>query len=538
MSKNIIMNGEVFEDVSTVNVPKEGGGVATFEDIDEKNYATEEELAAAVEGLATEQFVEEKIAEIPEPVASWNDLQDKPFGDTYGFVPWFDNETVTIKESTTDDGETYYTGLSKLDQDHYNIEIGEKIVVIWDGVEYECEITGAGGAAYGFGNFSLSPRYGEGDDVEYPNLPLYGLIGGTSTTIYVAADAVGEHTLSVGVYGTVTNTLDERFIPDSIARLAIVPYSTLKVLASHDEELNFTNTQIGNASCYTDLKTYEFGSVISGTDILVNIDGVKYKCVRDIGFFGNYSLHPNYEEGDVVEYPDLPFVYVNGSKGYPTIYGNEELIGTHTFSIMATEGSAALTPEECIPDTVARLDAVPHSTLKRFVAWNGIVEVAPDTTHSGEECWTITIPISDILNEIKVGDVVEITWDGTTHNCVVRDFASGGNIHFGNYNINPSYVDGDVVEFPDIPIFAVGAKRDDYYVYTIYSTQDMVGVHELSIKARSMGEVVPVPEECIPETIQRVGDNVIIKSSTPNSTKLFKITVTDDGVVTATEVTV
>lgn len=41
----------------------------------------------------------------------------------------------------------------------------------------------------------------------------------------------------------------------------------------------------------------------------------------------------------------------------------------------------------------------------------------------------------------------------------------------------------------------------------------------------------------IPDSIQRVGGDVIIPSSTPNSTKKFKITVDDTGTISATEVT-
>ena len=46
-----------------------------------------------------------------------------------------------------------------------------------------------------------------------------------------------------------------------------------------------------------------------------------------------------------------------------------------------------------------------------------------------------------------------------------------------------------------------------------------------------------LPDICIGENIQRVGDDVIIQSSTADSTKKFKITVDDSGTITATEVT-
>ena len=51
------------------------------------------------------------------------------------------------------------------------------------------------------------------------------------------------------------------------------------------------------------------------------------------------------------------------------------------------------------------------------------------------------------------------------------------------------------------------------------------------------GGVKKFPVSSIPDIIQRVGDDVIINSSTTNSTKKFKITVDDAGTISATEVT-
>ena len=53
-----------------------------------------------------------------------------------------------------------------------------------------------------------------------------------------------------------------------------------------------------------------------------------------------------------------------------------------------------------------------------------------------------------------------------------------------------------------------------------------------------IGETItPMDANFIPNTIQRVGDDVIISSSTADSTKKFKITVDDSGTISATEVT-
>ena len=50
-------------------------------------------------------------------------------------------------------------------------------------------------------------------------------------------------------------------------------------------------------------------------------------------------------------------------------------------------------------------------------------------------------------------------------------------------------------------------------------------------------ELKMLDEKFIPHTIQRAGSDVIINSSTPDSTKKFKITVDDAGTISATEVT-
>ncbi len=56
-----------------------------------------------------------------------------------------------------------------------------------------------------------------------------------------------------------------------------------------------------------------------------------------------------------------------------------------------------------------------------------------------------------------------------------------------------------------------------------------VGLYKIDYKQLS--------DSLIPDTIQRVGNDVIVNSSTPNSTKKFKITVDDTGTLSATEVT-
>ena len=59
----------------------------------------------------------------------------------------------------------------------------------------------------------------------------------------------------------------------------------------------------------------------------------------------------------------------------------------------------------------------------------------------------------------------------------------------------------------------------------------------IRVKELLSEELKMLDEKFIPNTIQRAGSDVIINSSTPDSTKKFKITVDDTGTISATEVT-
>lgn len=57
-----------------------------------------------------------------------------------------------------------------------------------------------------------------------------------------------------------------------------------------------------------------------------------------------------------------------------------------------------------------------------------------------------------------------------------------------------------------------------------------------SIYVQTAHELKQLDEKYIPSTIQRVGDDLILFSSTADSTKKFKITVDDSGIISATEI--
>ena len=72
--------------------------------------------------------------------------------------------------------------------------------------------------------------------------------------------------------------------------------------------------------------------------------------------------------------------------------------------------------------------------------------------------------------------------------------------------------------------------------YVMHMVDGGATAYVSSIYKQDETGIVPIPAEYIDDAIQRVGANVIIHSSTPGSTKKFKITVDDSGNLTATEV--
>ena len=108
-----------------------------------------------------------------------------------------------------------------------------------------------------------------------------------------------------------------------------------------------------------------------------------------------------------------------------------------------------------------------------------------------------------------------------------------GNARLG---VDAGYLNGT---HPDYPITDTG---EPWCFISYHNTaknaiiSTISGFQISSIYVQTAHELKQLDEKYIPSTIQRVGDDLILFSSTPDSTKQFKITVDDSGIITATEV--
>lgn len=125
--------------------------------------------------------------------------------------------------------------------------------------------------------------------------------------------------------------------------------------------------------------------------------------------------------------------------------------------------------------------------------------------------------------EIVEGQTYTVNWDGTEYECVGFDLASKSSAVLGNLSIV-----GEGSDTGEPFIYVHNKKRH----IAMFATHDTAASHTISVKT-TVETVTPMAEEFLPSEV----NELIMNSSTPDSTKKFKITVDDSGTLKATEVT-
>ena len=122
--------------------------------------------------------------------------------------------------------------------------------------------------------------------------------------------------------------------------------------------------------------------------------------------------------------------------------------------------------------------------------------------------------------EIAEGQTYTVNWDGTEYECVCSIF------------------NDTILALGNLSIMGAGDDTGEPFLYTKsnngsgFGTLDTSASHTISVKT-TVETVTPMAEEFLPSEV----NELIMNSSTPDSTKKFKITVDDSGTIAATEVT-
>ena len=278
-------------------------------------------------------------------------------------------------------------------------------------------------------------------------------------------------------------------------------------------------------------------SATVGETYKVTWDGTAYECacvdLKGFTFIGNQSI------GDLGSDTGEPFVMnvLNGSGIY--IY-TADTSASHIFSISGFAVEVVKINEQYLPDsafTEADWDFVSNRPLfyKQLNA-NIIAENITENIRVGTNYVDLGVTAPDFNEGLYYKVEGEILFVNNSANTgyrlqingyykanssaeislgTVYDEYSRKNLDVGFYGGNNSY-----------------GRAGKLYVSSSGHSQSYTITANFAI----ISELKQLSEDYIPNTIQRVGDDVIIASSTANSTKKFKITVDDSGTLTATEV--
>lgn len=328
--------------------------IARVSDIPEVNYPV-----TSVNGMTGNVVIE---AGSGSGVTSWNDLEDKPFYEENNKVAVVENEVVQLSVG----GGSNYGGPTS---SPIVLTAGEKYTVVVDGEEYV--MTAYEGTMQGLSCVCLGDISILNDDNASPDTPICLAYNAShSMTLVGVVGAIEEITLSVYKGSTIIHTLDEKFIPDTIARVEDIP---------HVMEIEVFNEEGSVASGTTRMTTADgaiyFSSPFDAIDdeaIVVIFDGVRYECETyyysstaqgDCVLAGNLkSLEAalNSWSPTPTDYPlgeKYPFAIHASMESGSTMYlylaeaaSSDE---THTVQILRYQPSAVI-DDMCIPDTIAR----------------------------------------------------------------------------------------------------------------------------------------------------------------------------------------
>lgn len=175
----------------------------------------------SIEGLATVEYVDEKVAAIGDGsggsgnggVSSWNDLTDKPFYEEEGVA------TIMAEQDITEFANNQGYGVPSRgfnfgeDMDAFTLEPGVEYTVMWDGNSYPVQLQDIsammGAEAYALGNAAaFDPSFSGNNEPFLIGWNIVGIVilvvdGSTKTT----------HKVGISQYGQIVKTLDVKYLP-------------------------------------------------------------------------------------------------------------------------------------------------------------------------------------------------------------------------------------------------------------------------------------------------------------------------------------
>ena len=372
------------------------------------------------------------------------------------------------------------------------IVVGQTYTVKWDGTEYECV-----GFKFDVNTSAIGnpPILGKGDDTGEPFLYTYNIRRGRG--VFGTHDTSASQTISVKTIAEVITPMAEEFLPTGVTAAAIDNAQTTA---------NNAQTTANNAQTAADNAQTAADNAVKYTTSQDLTDAQKQQARTNIGA-GTSSFSGSYN--DLTDKPTAVQSdwEVNNDSNVAYIKNRTHYERTEYSSILFRNNPIASSPINDIyyyGEKTGSSLSIDEGNIYKVNGNDGNIYIST--------CQRVPIPglatgyAGYVLGNARLG--------------VDAGYLSGTN---SSYPITDTGEPWCFISYKNTAKNAIISTISNFRIGSIY----VQTAHELK----------QLDEKYIPSTIQRVGDDLILLSSTEDSTKKFKITVDDNGTISATEVT-
>jgi hypothetical protein len=466
-------------------------------------------------------------------------------------------KVVIVEEETLTVGSDLY-----VECQFFPFEIGNTYFVTFNGTEYECvawsDPNYEAGKTVCVGNGTFLGSDGYGDDLPFviESYPVWG------RATYLNVGETGDYILSVSETQSIVHQIDIKYVPHDDTKMDVenpVCTGTFSMNRQEDSPIGSRSFVEGSGGSASGICSHAEGLATIATGNyshaqgLYNIEDTENKYAHIVGnggghlgvytrsnahtldwnglgwFAGGLKVGGTGQDDEAAvevalktDIPEIPVTSVNGQTGDVIIENNKQL--TAMSSLITQELSGTL--------AIADLAGVITEQYQHINIYNDTKYHMIQIKYSGNPIGLfgyegyISIHVKSYTDSNNI--VFILSTDYSHYDVTVTN---------GNFNITiESYVDENEVLL----------KRNDveYIPTTDYSPATKKYVDDSTVDKISAPSVMAVGQIIKVKTVDENGKPVeweavdpwVITSSTEGSTKKFKLTIDDDGVLTATEI--
>lgn len=234
------------------------------------------------------------------PTTNWNEIEDRPFYDSYDY-----SGTVIVEntEIVVDQDGGSSAGIIP----NNNISEGKKYLVIFDDIEYICSTILVNGTKC-LGNRSLVPG-GGGTSIVYDE-PF--AVRSMTTTLYVYAKTAGNHTIRISETSNLVKQLDTKYIPTTAE---ISETNTDAEIPTAKAVFDYVNENAGGTPNWN-AREGETGYIENRTHysevFAENLSGTYNWVTNDTGDYPEMSMYTEYGSFVLEQKPEVYSLYIMG----------------------------------------------------------------------------------------------------------------------------------------------------------------------------------------------------------------------------------